>query len=98
MKQRDQPHDRYFRDLMEDINIARSFLRAYMNPKVQAQIDWNTLDFHGYSKLVNIFSVIFFNCSKLSKQQTILLGHQLLTNRFYLNFHLTLLVISRIAD
>ena len=49
MKRRDQPHDRYFRDLMEDIDVAKSFLRAYTNAKVQEQINWNTLELYDTS-------------------------------------------------
>ena len=49
MKKKDQPHDRYFRDLMEDIDVAKSFLRAYVNPKVQVQIDWSTLELYDTS-------------------------------------------------
>ena len=43
MKQRDQPHDRYFKDLMEDVLVAKEFLMTYLDQDIQTQIDWDTL-------------------------------------------------------
>ena len=43
MKKRDQPHDRYFKDLMQDIEIAQEFLLTYLDKVISEQIDWNTL-------------------------------------------------------
>jgi len=42
-KKRDQPHDRFFRDLMQDINFAKEFLINHLDKYIRAQIDWNTL-------------------------------------------------------
>ena len=43
MKKRDQPHDRYFKDLLEDIDIAKEFLLTYLDQAISKQIDWPTL-------------------------------------------------------
>ncbi len=39
-----QSHDRYFRDILEDTEIAREFLQAFMNSRAQEGIDWSTLE------------------------------------------------------
>ena len=46
MKKRDQPHDRYFKDLMQDIEIAQEFLLTYLDVVISEQIDWNTLELY----------------------------------------------------
>ena len=81
MKKRDQPHDRYFRDLMEDINIARSFLRTYMNPKVQAQIDWSTLELYDSSLIGDnnkqmYADVVYKAQTKAQEEVFLILNHE----------------------
>ena len=46
MKKRDQPHDRFYKDLMQDIGIARKFLLTYLDKKIQDQVDWPTLSLY----------------------------------------------------
>ena len=43
MKKRDQPHDRFYKDLMQDIEVAREFLLNYLDQDIRARIDWDTL-------------------------------------------------------
>ena len=40
---RSQPHDRLFRELLEDTALVTAFLRALINPNVRDLIDWSTL-------------------------------------------------------
>ena len=49
MRKRDQPHDRYFRYMMEDVDVAKSFCLAYANPKVKAKIVWETFELYDTS-------------------------------------------------
>ena len=44
--QRQQSYDRYFREILEDIEVATDFLKTFMNSKAQADIDWSTIEFY----------------------------------------------------
>src|SRR5690348_15210438 len=43
MSKRDQPHDRYFRDLLQDLDIAKLFFRRHLSKDIQEDLDWDTL-------------------------------------------------------
>ena len=43
MKNKNQAHDRFFKDLMEDVDFARKFLQTYLATKISIQVDWPTL-------------------------------------------------------
>ena len=39
----DQPHDRYFKDLLQDTELAKEFLINHLDQDIQKYIDWDTL-------------------------------------------------------
>ena len=45
MQKKNQPHDRFIKDLMENIDFAKKFFTTeHINPEVQQGMDWNTLE------------------------------------------------------
>ena len=40
---RPNPHDIYFQNMMEIIEVARSFFKAYLLPEIAKELDWDTL-------------------------------------------------------
>ncbi|MEL6539309.1 MAG: Rpn family recombination-promoting nuclease/putative transposase, partial [Bacteroidota bacterium] len=45
-QQKNQPHDRFFRGLLMDIDLVRALLKSYMRAKIKALINWATLEFY----------------------------------------------------
>jgi len=81
MRKRDHPHDRYFRDLMEDIHVAKSFLKAYANAKVQEQINWHTLELYdtslvGANNKQLYADVVYKGQSKAGEDIFLVLNHE----------------------
>ena len=44
MSKKDQPHDRYHKDLMQDIEVASEFFRTYLDQDIREVINWDTLE------------------------------------------------------
>ena len=45
MKKKNQPHDRFVKDLMENIDFAKKFFQTdHINLEVQEEMDWDTLE------------------------------------------------------
>ena len=45
MKKKNQPHDRFIKDLMENIDFAKKFFKTdHINLEVQEEMDWDTLE------------------------------------------------------
>ena len=55
MSQITDPHDRCFRQLMTNLDNARSFFRRYLTTELQASIDLNTLELQEGSKVTQAF-------------------------------------------
>ena len=43
MRKKDQPYDRYVKDLMQDPELVKEFLFIYLDKDIQQAIEWSTL-------------------------------------------------------
>jgi predicted transposase/invertase (TIGR01784 family) len=49
MKKRNQPHDRFLKDLLQDIEVAKEFLQNHLPLAIQENIDWDSLTLYDIS-------------------------------------------------
>ena len=78
---RQQSHDRFFRQMLEDPAVARDFLKTFMNPRAQADIDWNVLEVYdtavfGENNKALYTDVVYRTKNHAKKDVFIILNHE----------------------
>ena len=82
MKQKHQPHDRYIKALLEDISFARKlFETQHINPEVQQEMDWDTLELWdtnliGENNKQIVADVIYRVFTKEAQEAFIIVNHE----------------------
>lgn len=77
-----QPHDRFLKRMLSDIEIAKSLMHSYIGPEMERRVDWESVQLTNKSfisqELEQFHSDVIYKCTLDNKQAYIynLIEHQ----------------------